>query len=479
MTQEQDRYISPFSTRYASDEMQGLFSARHRAELWRRLWIILAESEMELGLPVTKAQVEELKAHATDIDFERQAQYEKELRHDVMSHIRTYADQCPLAAPIIHLGATSCYVGDNSDILIIRDALLLVRARLIEALRALYAFAERYADLPTLAYTHFQPAQPTTVGKRATLWMNDLVLDIEACEQLLSTLRPLGCKCTTGTQASFLELFDGDYEKVKALDQRICRKMGFTGGVPVSGQTYSRKTDAQVLSLLAQIGVSAHKFAADVRLLAHEKELEEPFEKQQVGSSAMAYKRNPMRCERMTALSRYLIANVQNGYMTAAEQWLERTLDDSANRRVSLSEGFLCADAVLALYLNVASGLVVNERVIERNLRDELPFMATENLLMDAVRAGGDRQKLHEKIRRYSLEASRRIKQEGLPGDLLEALAADPDFPLTQERIDSLLRPELYIGCAGAQTRDFLRETVAPLLAKYQDLQVKEKTIEV
>ena len=479
MTQEQDRYISPFSTRYASDEMQGLFSARHRAELWRRLWIILAESEMELGLPVTKAQVEELKAHATDIDFERQAQYEKELRHDVMSHIRTYADQCPLAAPIIHLGATSCYVGDNSDILIIRDALLLVRARLIEALRALYAFAERYADLPTLAYTHFQPAQPTTVGKRATLWMNDLVLDIEACEQLLSTLRPLGCKGTTGTQASFLELFDGDYEKVKALDQRICRKMGFTGGVPVSGQTYSRKTDAQVLSLLAQIGVSAHKFAADVRLLAHEKELEEPFEKQQVGSSAMAYKRNPMRCERMTALSRYLIANVQNGYMTAAEQWLERTLDDSANRRVSLSEGFLCADAVLALYLNVASGLVVNERVIERNLRDELPFMATENLLMDAVRAGGDRQKLHEKIRRYSLEASRRIKQEGLPGDLLEALAADPDFPLTQERIDSLLRPELYIGCAGAQTRDFLRETVAPLLAKYQDLQVKEKTIEV
>ena len=479
MTQEQDRYISPFSTRYASDEMQGLFSARHRAELWRRLWIILAESEMELGLPVTKAQVEELKAHATDIDFERQAQYEKELRHDVMSHIRTYADQCPLAAPIIHLGATSCYVGDNSDILIIRDALLLVRARLIEALRALYAFAERYADLPTLAYTHFQPAQPTTVGKRATLWMNDLVLDIEACEQLLSTLRPLGCKGTTGTQASFLELFDGDYEKVKALDQRICRKMGFTGGVPVSGQTYSRKTDAQVLSLLAQIGVSAHKFAADVCLLAHEKELEEPFEKQQVGSSAMAYKRNPMRCERMTALSRYLIANVQNGYMTAAEQWLERTLDDSANRRVSLSEGFLCADAVLALYLNVASGLVVNERVIERNLRDELPFMATENLLMDAVRAGGDRQKLHEKIRRYSLEASRRIKQEGQPGDLLEALAADPDFPLTQERIDSLLRPELYIGCAGAQTRDFLRETVAPLLAKYQDLQVKEKTIEV
>ena len=479
MTQEQDRYISPFSTRYASDEMQGLFSARPRAERWRRLWIILAESEMELGLPVTKAQVEELKAHATDIDFERQAQYEKELRHDVMSHIRTYADQCPLAAPIIHLGATSCYVGDNSDILIIRDALLLVRARLIEALRALYAFAERYADLPTLAYTHFQPAQPTTVGKRATLWMNDLVLDIEACEQLLSTLRPLGCKGTTGTQASFLELFDGDYEKVKALDQRICRKMGFTGGVPVSGQTYSRKTDAQVLSLLAQIGVSAHKFAADVRLLAHEKELEEPFEKQQVGSSAMAYKRNPMRCERMTALSRYLIANVQNGYMTAAEQWLERTLDDSANRRVSLSEGFLCADAVLALYLNVASGLVVNERVIERNLRDELPFMATENLLMDAVRAGGDRQKLHEKIRRYSLEASRRIKQEGQPGDLLEALAADPDFPLTQERIDSLLRPELYIGCAGAQTRDFLRETVAPLLAKYQDLQVKEKTIEV
>ena len=476
---DMDRYVSPFSTRYASDDMQRLFSQRHRAKLWRQLWVLLAESEMEMGLPVTAEQVAELRAHTEDIDFARQAELERALRHDVMSHIRAYAEQCPLAAPIIHLGATSCYVGDNSDVLILRDALALVRDRLVAVLRALRGFAARYAALPTLAYTHFQPAQPTTVGKRATLWMLDLAEDLQACEQLMRQLKPLGCKGTTGTQASFLELFDGDWQRVRELDERICRKMGFGKPVAVSGQTYSRKQDAAVLSFLAQVGVSAHKFAADVRLLAHEKELEEPFEQQQVGSSAMPYKRNPMRCERISGLSRQLIVNAQNGLLTAAEQWLERTLDDSANRRISLSEGFLCADAVLSLYLNVAGGLVVNERVVDRHLREELPFMATENLLMDAVKAGGDRQQLHEKIRRHALEAGRRIKQEGVPGRLLEELAADPDFPLDQDKIASLLDPALYTGCARQQTEAFLSETIDPLLERYRQSSAKVQEITV
>ena len=474
---EMDRYVSPFSTRYASDEMQALFSARHKAELWRGLWVILAQTEMELGLPITSAQVEELKAHERDIDFEKAAAYEKKLRHDVMAHIRTYADACPLAAPIIHLGATSCYVDDNADTLIMRDALRLILSRLVAVIRALSGFAKKYAALPTLAYTHFQPAQPTTVGKRAALWLNDLAQDVSECEFLLATLKPLGCKGTTGTQASFLELFDGDYGKVRALDAGICEKMGFACAVPVSGQTYSRKTDARVLSFLSQVAQSAHKFSTDIRLLAHEKEVEEPFESAQVGSSAMAYKRNPMRCERMAGLARYLIANEQNGAMTAAEQWLERTLDDSANRRFSIAEGFLCADAVLSLYLNVASGLTVNEKVIERHLREELPFMITENILMDAVKAGGDRQALHEKIRVHSMAAGARVKQEGKPCDLLERIAGDPAFHTTLESLEKRMNPSLYTGCAERQTMDFLNGDIAALLKKYEHCEAKPKEI--
>ncbi len=463
---ELDTYVSPFSTRYSSREMQQLFSARHRAELWRRLWVLLAQTEMEMGLPVTQEQVDELKAHVTDIDFDKAAAYEKQLRHDVMAHIRAYADQCPLAAPIIHLGATSCYVGDNSDSLIQQDALRLIHARLVAVLRALRGFAWQYRALPVLAYTHFQPAQPTTLGKRASLWMNDLLSDIEECEHLMAVHRPLGCKGTTGTQASFLELFHGDAEKARLLDEAIVRKMGFDAVQPVTGQTYSRKWDGRVLSFLAQVGVTAHKFAADLRLLAHEKEVEEPFEQKQVGSSAMPYKRNPMRAERMSALSRHLILNAENGLMTAAEQWLERTLDDSANRRIALSEGFLCADAVLSLFLNVASGLTVHEKVIEKHLREELPFMATENLLMEAVEQGGDRQKLHEKIRVQALQAGRRVKDEGQPPALLEALAQDPDFPLTMDEIGRRLDPALYTGCAREQTERFILHEVDPLLAR-------------
>ena len=464
--QELDRYVSPFSTRYASDEMQRLFSARHRAELWRKLWVILAESEMELGLPVTRQQVDELRAHLTDIDFDAAAAYEKTLRHDVMAHIHAYADQCPLAAPIIHLGATSCYVGDNADSLITQDALWLIHARLVGVIAALRDFAARWQSLPVLAYTHFQPAQPTTLGKRACLWLNDLISDLEECEHLMAAHRPLGCKGTTGTQASFLHLFNDDYESVRKLDETIVRKMGFTASQPVTGQTYSRKWDGRVLSFLAQVGVTAHKFAADIRLLAHEKEVEEPFEASQVGSSAMPYKRNPMRCERMSGLSRHLILNAENGLMTAAEQWLERTLDDSANRRLSLSEGFLCADAVLALFLNIASGLVVHEKVIRRHLTDELPFMATENLLMEAVQQGGDRQQLHERIRVQSMLAGRRVKDEGAPPALLEALAEDDAFPFTLSELQERLDPALYTGCAAQQTEAFLRDTVDPLLAR-------------
>ena len=467
--QEPEGYVSPFSTRYASRDMQRLFSARCRAELWRKLWIILAQSEMELGLPVTQEQVDELKAHQADIDFDLAARYEKELRHDVMAHIRAYADQCPKAAPIIHLGATSCYVGDNADSMIVRDALLLIRGRLAAVLEALRDFALRYKSLPVLAYTHFQPAQPTTLGKRACLWMYDLMTDIEECEALLSVQRPLGCKGTTGTQASFLSLFDGDVQKVRRLDETVVRAMGFSEGQPVSGQTYSRKWDGRVLSFLSQVGVTAHKFAADIRLLAHDKEVEEPFEASQVGSSAMPYKRNPMRCERIAGLSRHLILNAQNALMTAAEQWLERSLDDSANRRISLSESFLCADAVLALFLNVASGLVVHEKVIAGRLRAELPFMATEDLLMEAVRLGGDRQKLHEKIRLASLRAGQRVKDEGLPPGLLEELAQDPDFPLSMDEITQKLDPALYTGCAAQQTEAFIRERIDPILTRVKD----------
>ncbi|NLD83089.1 MAG: adenylosuccinate lyase [Clostridiales bacterium] len=479
MADEYTRYLSPFSTRYASEEMQFLFSAQHKFALWRRLWIILAEAEQALGLPITDAQIAEMKAHAEDIDFDAAAAYEKQLRHDVMAHIHAWGDQCPLARPIIHLGATSCYVGDNADILILRDALHLIQGRLVAVIRALRDFAEAYADLPCLGYTHFQSAQPTTVGKRAALWLNDLTLDLEEINFCLDTLKPLGCKGTTGTQASFLELFQGDYEKVQRLDRLIAEKMGFAAAVPVSGQTYSRKMDARVLSALSQIGQSALKFANDIRLLAHEKEIEEPFEARQIGSSAMAYKRNPMRSERMTGLSRFLMTNAQNAALTASEQWLERTLDDSANRRLSLAEGFLCCDAVLALYLNIASGLVVYDRMIEKHLREELPFMATENILMDAVARGGDRQALHERIRVHSMEAARAVKMEGKQSDLLARIAADPAFHVDENALENALAPANYIGCAAMQTREYLRQVIDPLLARYAGNSVAVKDITV
>ena len=479
MPEEATRYLSPFSTRYASPEMQYYFSAQNKFTLWRKLWIILAESEQALGLPITDEQIAEMRAHAEDIDLDAAAEYEKKLRHDVMAHIHAWGDQCPTARPIIHLGATSCYVGDNADILILRDALKLIRGRLIAVIRALGDFAEKYAALPCLAFTHFQSAQPTTVGKRATLWINDLLIDLDSIDFCLDTLRPLGCKGTTGTQASFLELFHGDYEKVKRLDALIAEKMGFSASVPVSGQTYSRKTDARILDTLSQIGQSAHKFANDIRLLAHKKEIEEPFEKNQIGSSAMAYKRNPMRSERMTALARFLMANAQNGAMTAAEQWFERTLDDSANRRLSLAEGFLCCDAVLALYLNISSGLVVYEKVIEKHLREELPFMATENILMDAVERGGDRQTLHEKIRVHSMAAANAVKMEGKPCDLLARIAGDPAFQADEEALERALSPENYIGCARMQTEEYLQSIVRPLLAKQEGQNVRTQEITV
>ncbi len=461
-------YLSPFSTRYASPEMQHLFSARNKFSLWRKLWIILAESEQALGLPITDGQIAEMRAHQDDIDFAAAEAYEKKLRHDVMAHIHAFGDQCPAARPIIHLGATSCYVGDNADVLILRDALRLVRARLLSVIRVLRNFAEKYAGTPALAYTHFQAAQPTTVGKRAALWLNDLTLDLEEIDFCLHTLRPLGCKGATGTQASFLELFHGDYEKVKALDALIAQKMGFDSAVPVSGQTYSRKMDSRILCALSGIAQSAHKFANDIRLLAHDREIEEPFEDSQVGSSAMAFKRNPMRCERMTGLCRFLMANAQNGAMTAAEQWLERTLDDSANRRLSLAEGFLCCDAVLSLYFNIASGLQVYEKVTESRLREALPFLATENILMDAVEKGGDRQALHERLRVHSMAAAAKIKQEGRESDLIDRIAADPAFRTDGDALRAALEPGRYIGCAKMQTEDYLRSVIDPLLQKYE-----------
>ena len=479
MGQDNAGYLSPFSTRYASKEMQYLFSAQNKFSLWRKLWIILAEAEKELGLPITDGQIAEMRAHVDDIDFDRAAEYEKKLRHDVMAHIHAWGEQCPTARPIIHLGATSCYVGDNADVMILRDALTLIRGRLLQVIRALADFSEAHAAQPCLAFTHFQSAQPTTVGKRATLWLNDLTLDLEEIDFCLSTLKPLGCKGTTGTQASFLELFHGDFEKVKKLDSLISEKMGFAAAVPVSGQTYSRKTDSRVLNALSQIGQSAHKFANDIRLLAHKKEIEEPFEKNQIGSSAMAYKRNPMRSERMTALSRFLISNAQNGAMTAAEQWFERTLDDSANRRLSLAEGFLCADAILSLYLNIASGLVVYDKVIEKHLREELPFMATENILMDAVERGGDRQELHEHIRVHSIAAANAVKMEGKPCDLLSRIAADPAFQADEEALEKALLPENYIGCAAMQTKEYLNTVISPLLSANQDSEVKAQEINV
>lgn len=474
----ENAYESPFSARYASEEMQYLFSPKHKALCWRRLWIILAESERALGLPVSQEQIDEMKAHIDNVDFAAAAAYEKKFRHDVMAHIHAYGDLCPLARPIIHLGATSCYVGDNTDVWILRDAMTLIRARLLDCMRALRVFALENADLPTLAFTHYQPAQPTTVGKRAALWLNDLRLDLEEIDFFLDTLRPLGCKGTTGTQASFVELFHGDEDKIRRLDQMVSEKMGFPAPVPVSGQTYSRKTDFRALSALSALGQSAGKAAMDIRLLANMKEIEEPFEKTQIGSSAMAYKRNPMRSERICALSRFLISNAQNAAMTAATQGFERTLDDSANRRLSLAEGFLCADGMLALLLNVLDGLVVYPKVIRRHLMEEMPFMATENILMDAVGRGGDRQALHERIRVHSMAAASAVKNEGKPCDLIDRIASDPAFSLTRDEIDASLDPQKFTGRSGAQTREFIRDVIDPLLAAHPDT-AKPKPIEV
>lgn len=467
--QNSERYESPFSARYASAEMQRLFSRRHRARVWRQLWVILAQSQHDLGLPVSREQVAQLHAHMDTVDLDAADRYEMALRHDVMAHVKAFADDCPLAAPIIHLGATSCYVTDNGDLLIFRDALRLVRGRLAQTALALANFADRYKELPTLGFTHFQPAQPTTVGKRAALWLQDLLEDARALDALINDLRPLGSKGTTGTQASFLALFEGDQEKVEALDLLTAQKMGFEKPVALSSQTYSRKWDSRILHLLSGIAQSAAKFAGDIRLLAHLKEIEEPFEAAQVGSSAMPYKRNPMRAERMTSLSRFIITNAMNADQTAASQWLERTLDDSANRRISLAEGFLATDGLLSLYLNVARGLVVYPKIIEKRLREELPFMVTENILMRAVMRGGDRQELHERLRRHAMAAGRRVKEEGLPNDLLRRVADDPAFGLSHQELDGLMNPADYTGLAARQVINYLAREGGEILRQLQE----------
>jgi len=464
-----NEYTSPFSERYAGAEMKYLFSPDKKFSTWRRLWIALAESEMELGLPVTQAQVDQLKQHIEDINYDEAKAREKIVRHDVMSHVYAYGLQCPDAAGIIHLGATSCYVTDNADLIIMREGLELIRKKLINVIAALAKFADEYKNLPTLAFTHFQPAQPTTVGKRATLWLQDLTFDLEDLDYLIGSLKLLGSKGTTGTQASFLELFEGDHEKCKQLEAKIAQKMGFDSCYAVSGQTYSRKIDSRVLAVLAGIAQSAHKFSNDIRLLQHLKEVEEPFEKGQIGSSAMAYKRNPMRSERIAAISNYIISDCMNPMITAATQWFERTLDDSANKRVSISEAFLALDGVLTLYMNVADGLVVYPKVIEKRLMSELPFMATENVMMDAVKAGGNRQELHEKIRVHSMAAGRKVKEEGEANDLLERIAADPAFGTDMESLQKVMRPENYVGRAPQQTEEFLATVVQPILDANKD----------
>lgn len=475
-----DTYESPLSARYASKEMKYIFSPDKKFRTWRKLWIALAESEKELGLPITQEQIDELKAHADDINYEVAQEREKIVRHDVMSHVYAYGVQCPNAKGIIHLGATSCYVGDNTDIIIMTEGLKLIRNKLITVIRNLSKFADEYKALPTLAFTHFQPAQPTTVGKRATLWLQELLMDLEDVEYQLSKAKLLGSKGTTGTQASFLELFDGDHEKCKMLDHKIAEKMGYKACFPVSGQTYSRKLDSQFLNVLAGIAQSAAKFSNDIRLLQHLKEVEEPFEKNQIGSSAMAYKRNPMRSERIGSLSRYVMVDVLNGYFTTATQWFERTLDDSANKRLSIPEAFLAVDSILSLYANVADGLVVYPKVIEQRLRKELPFMATENIMMDAVKKrGADRQQLHEKIREHSMAASRVVKVEGGENDLLERIAADEAFGVTIEELEKILKPENYTGRAKEQTEDFLNECIKPVLEKYADVESDKPEINV
>ena len=469
-------YESPLSSRYASDEMLHLFSPDKKFSTWRRLWVALARAEMELGLPVSPEQVAELEAHLDDIDYDKAAAYEKKLRHDVMAHVHTYGDACPKAMPIIHLGATSCYVGDNTDIILMREGLILVRDKLVQVLSHLAAFADRYKALPTLGFTHFQPAQLVTVGKRATLWMNELLMDLDEVEYRISTLKLLGSKGTTGTQASFLELFEGDHEKVRRLEEKIAAELGFDGVVPVSGQTYSRKLDAGVLATLSGVAQSASKFATDMRLLCHLKEVEEPFEKNQIGSSAMPYKRNPMRCERICSLARYVMVDAQNPAMTAATQWFERTLDDSANKRIAVPEAFLAVDAILNIYANVCANLVVHEKVIERRVLEELPFMASENIMMDAVKKGGNRQELHERIRLHALEAGRSVKDLGLANNLIDLLAADPLFGMTREELSAHLEPARYIGRCPEQVDDFLAREVRPVLERYAGALEKQET---
>jgi adenylosuccinate lyase len=474
-----DRYISPLSGRYASKEMQYIFSQDKKFTTWRRLWIALAEAERELGLNISEEQIAELKEHVNDINYDVAIAREKEVRHDVMSHVYAYGVQCPKAKGIIHLGATSCYVGDNTDIIIMTEGLKLVKKKLVNVMSKLANFADKYKALPTLAFTHFQPAQPTTVGKRATLWLMELTLDYDDICYLIDSMKLLGSKGTTGTQASFLELFDGDHEKIKKIDKLIAKKMGFADCYPVSGQTYSRKVDSRVLNVLAGIASSAHKFSNDIRLLQHLKEVEEPFEKSQIGSSAMAYKRNPMRSERIASLSRYVMSDLMNPYITAATQWFERTLDDSANKRLSVPEAFLAIDGILDLYMNVADGLVVYEKVIEKHIMAELPFMATENIMMDAVKRGGDRQELHEKIRTLSMEAGRNVKERGLDNNLLELIAAEPSFNITLEELKKQMDPSKYTGRSKEQVEDFLKEVIRPILEENKAMLGLEAEINV
>ena len=474
-----DRYVSPLSERYASKEMQYIFSPEKKFRTWRKLWIALAQTEQELGLNITDEQIAELIEHADDINFDVAKEREKQVRHDVMSHVYAYGVQCPKAKGIIHLGATSCYVGDNTDIILMKEALELVRVKLLNVIDKLAKFADENKSVPTLAFTHFQPAQPTTVGKRATLWMQEFLMDLEDLEYVISTLKLLGSKGTTGTQASFLELFNGDQKTIDKIDPMIAKKMGFEACYPVSGQTYSRKVDTRVVNILAGIAASAHKFSNDIRLLQHLKEIEEPFEKSQIGSSAMAYKRNPMRSERIASLSRYVMIDALNPAITSATQWFERTLDDSANKRLSIPEAFLATDGILDLCMNVTDGLVVNEKVIDKHLREELPFMATENIMMDAVNAGGDRQELHEEIRTLSMQASENVKKKGLPNNLLELIAEDDMFPVDLEQLEKTMDPIRYVGRAPIQVDNFLDKVVAPVMKKNKNLLGKTSLINV
>ena len=473
-----ERFESPLSSRYASDEMQYIFSPIKKFTTWRRLWIALARAEMELGLPVTQEQIDEMEANIDNVDFAAAAKYERQLRHDVMAHIHAWGDQCPKAMPIIHLGATSCYVGDNTDVILMKEALTLIRDELVRVIANLSRFADQYKALPTLGFTHFQAAQLTTVGKRASLWLNEFLMDLHEVEYRLSTLKLLGSKGTTGTQASFMELFGGDQEKIRAMEEKIAAEMGFDAVVPVSGQTYSRKVDSFVVNTLSGIAQSASKFATDLRLLSHLKEVEEPYESKQIGSSAMPYKRNPMRCERVCALSRYILADMLNPAITSSTQWFERTLDDSANKRLSVPEAFLACDAVLRIVQNVTAGLIVHEKVIEKHIMEELPFMASENILMDAVLKGGNRQELHERIRVHSLEAGRNVKDRGLGNNLIDLIAEDPLFGMSREELVAHLEPSRYIGRAPDQVSDFLAAEVRPVLEQYASA-LDGKTVEL